>query len=1495
MKKTVLTFLILSFSYIQAATLVVDANPESLFFGDRSCEAGFMPDDPYSSIQDAIDDASDGDTISICDATYNESLVVDSWKNNLTIKKSDDASGDVLVQTSNTALEIDRIDNITIDGLGLNSTNQEGVYINGWSTGIVLNNLQITAANKEGISIKKDIGTLEIKNSSITAKEGLKADDAINGIKLSNVVIEATDTGIEFKKDLNNDVEFSDVEITANNGDGITFDAVINNGITIDSLEITASKKGLNFKKDVYNNFSIANTTINSVEEGIIIEGKQTNPVITNSSITSSEKDAVLTKAKNWTNFTLKNSCLTANKSGSYALQIDINKLNSDSEVSSNCFYASSSQYLAKVKGDTAGEKFDGNYWDGISGDYTQNNINDTATLESCPAICKSALDPQTPVSEFRFDACRKSDPGFSIDSIRGVSGEAIGGVDATLNAQLCNGMQTYDEGDIEAWNAFDTNLNVSAYPRGSIAFWFNSFSDWNDGPGRILVDATKGNKYFFIGLTQYGKIKFYYEDERDRDYQSYSDGTFHFDKNRWHHIAVAWDSYAGKAEVYLDGSRITMNVTQNTLGGNGFDGAYGDLVIGDVREEYTQNSSVFDGLKNSSYGVFDEVKIYDSMLSDALVKQLYDYELQKLSWDGSSRSCIDCIDQLPVCFVDTFERDTLHQKYGGEGWLILQDDNFTPQLVNGRLRLTDSTENVATAANLKPDIISKNNVFTIEFNHFAYDDSDDCSGDGVTLTLSDASVTPDTGGYGGSLGYAQRNNAQGFAGGWLGIGLDEYGNYSNPTEGREGGTGFTEDAVAIRGAQGADRDSGYKFIAGTPSLSANPIADPDSTTPSPGDKYRIIVDTRNDKTLISIDRDINDGSGYQRLVNQTDATQLATSPERFIMTWTAGTGGCRNIHEVDNLIFRADDCGEFENLEEVDPNVFFDAWDIDSSVVSKEIETKKVQEGFDLTIAPLDETATAVKNFSGTLCAQLVDNAGSALTPWQKLLYGDEGEKTVHFSVGQASKDVRVQMAWKSGEDLSCPLTVGSESNTTLSSDNFALRPEKFTISVPANAYAGEDFTIDLQALGSDTTPANGYDETLDTSFTLESNVTKAGCSSGTLTTDPFNFTSGIGSANGSYSDVGEVNVKIRELQGSEFASVDSDDTPLSKRLIGEAVATVEIKPYELNIINFDYNVSNGNGWLYMGDTADMNVSVGATVEAANKNHNPVQNFTALCYAKDVDIAFHYSLQADAQTRFSYVQRQGTIDSYDKNVSDINKTITIDANAFSTPSATASYVFGVDKNISVERNPAAIVLLDINSTSTAVSKVQNGAVDAGLILANENNTTFYYARVHPLDTVTTQVNDRTTAYIDVYSANGSSVSGLKQSSLDWYRFSPDDSVVGDFGTVANATGIKNDANPIFATNIIDVSNAAVNISMQNPAAVNDGVIHLDIPGYLWYSSAQTQYNSANGSSCTAHPCILYTLLANGGNSVQTGRFNGSDVNTTTPGGSLPKGVKIFR
>lgn len=247
------------------------------------------------------------------------------------------------------------------------------------------------------------------------------------------------------------------------------------------------------------------------------------------------------------------------------------------------------------------------------------------------------------------------------------------------------------------------------------------------------------------------------------------------------------------------------------------------------------------------------------------------------------------------TCYLDDFNRA---DGSPGSDWAVSSSSGSfgSPVVFNNRLRLTDASGNVATLATLQRLFPGAGNRIEVEFDHYAYGGS---GADGISLTFSDSSVTPVPGGYGGSLGYAQRTGINGFAGGWLGVGIDEYGNYSNPTEGRVGGPGLEVDSVAIRGS--GSGTSGYAYHTGTTTLT--PEVDNNGAA-SPPYHYRIIVDHSNGvNALVSVERDT--GSGYVTLIPPYDAKAQAGQaavPANWILSYTGSTGGATNIHEIDNL-----------------------------------------------------------------------------------------------------------------------------------------------------------------------------------------------------------------------------------------------------------------------------------------------------------------------------------------------------------------------------------------------------------------------------------------------------------------------------------------------------------------------------------------------------------------------------------------------------------------
>lgn len=280
------------------------------------------------------------------------------------------------------------------------------------------------------------------------------------------------------------------------------------------------------------------------------------------------------------------------------------------------------------------------------------------------------------------------------------------------------------------------------------------------------------------------------------------------------------------------------------------------------------------------------------------------------------------------VCFSDDFNRASL-----GANWVTSNSKGgFNPTINttagNQRLELTQNVNNQATLAVLQRLFPAAGNNVVVKFRQYAYPNGGGGSGaDGIVTIFSDANVPPVAGGSGGSLGYAQYispANTPGFAGGWLGVGIDEYGNFSNPTENRYLGPGVVVNSVSIRGPSNSfysttpasNYASGYPYLAGTTALS--PLVGSTSTIASgggPGHWYRISIDSRvPGEQWIQVERSTDGGSTYTAVVSYFNlmsslkslpgwgAVTMPAIPTNFWLSFTGGTGGATNIHEIDDL-----------------------------------------------------------------------------------------------------------------------------------------------------------------------------------------------------------------------------------------------------------------------------------------------------------------------------------------------------------------------------------------------------------------------------------------------------------------------------------------------------------------------------------------------------------------------------------------------------------------
>ena len=396
-----------------------------------------------------------------------------------------------------------------------------------------------------------------------------------------------------------------------------------------------------------------------------------------------------------------------------------------------------------------------------------------------------------------------------------------------------------------------------------SIGLWVKPLSLPSTG---LMTLVSKDENYEFH-LNPNGTVNWWWQ-------TTTPDGTRQFNSTaavaagQWSHVLVRYAP--GDQQIYING----------TLAGQAnFDGtplANTDPLQLGADQNYA--GRYFDGN-------LDELRIYNTALSPAQITALYEERRQ-------------CPVRLQ-CFSDNFDNGSL-----GDDWAVSSRGAtaFTPTVVSQRMRLTSNQRNVATASTVQRLFPAAGNYIQVEFKHYAYGGS---GADGMAVVLSDAAVAPQPGAFGGPLGYGTRGTSTtpGFVGGWLGVGIDEYGNFS--TEGGPGGPGRRLDSVAIRGSGISPYTSGYRYIAGTPA-NLSPGIDQSGSAAGPGHTYRITIDGRfTNQALVTVER--NSGSGYVVLpnlnaVNVLAAANQAALPADFYLSLTGSTGGSTNFHELDDL-----------------------------------------------------------------------------------------------------------------------------------------------------------------------------------------------------------------------------------------------------------------------------------------------------------------------------------------------------------------------------------------------------------------------------------------------------------------------------------------------------------------------------------------------------------------------------------------------------------------
>lgn len=241
--------------------------------------------------------------------------------------------------------------------------------------------------------------------------------------------------------------------------------------------------------------------------------------------------------------------------------------------------------------------------------------------------------------------------------------------------------------------------------------------------------------------------------------------------------------------------------------------------------------------------------------------------------------------------------------------------------LGSGWLRLTDTIKNQVGYCYINQSIPSSLGVL-IEFEYTVWNSSAAIpEADGFSFFLFDASYGPGTftlGRDGGALGYGEVDNkaqpsgwslGAGLTGGYVGIGLDEFGNYSSKqTQNDNSAPGLRAQSIALRGASNAHTT----YLAGTDANLGGTVYAGQTIGYGPPTTLRPAQDVFYRKMQILLDKA---GSNYQitvymQLVQNGSMmpvfgpiTLSSAPPANLKLGFAATTGSAYAAHEVRNLL----------------------------------------------------------------------------------------------------------------------------------------------------------------------------------------------------------------------------------------------------------------------------------------------------------------------------------------------------------------------------------------------------------------------------------------------------------------------------------------------------------------------------------------------------------------------------------------------------------------
>jgi len=431
----------------------------------------------------------------------------------------------------------------------------------------------------------------------------------------------------------------------------------------------------------------------------------------------------------------------------------------------------------------------------------------------------------------------------------------------------------------------------------------------------------------------------------------------------------------------------------------------------------------------------------------------------------------------------------------------------------------------------------------------------------------------------------------------------------------------------------------------------------------------------------------------------------------------------------------------------------------LDPSNPANALHTQIVNKPFNVYLLHLDKDKQTLSNdFEGKVKVDLVEASDISADPKScenaplvahimpyhcfKCSFGDDGKFLIqNIKITKAYPNVTFRIVAKDNE---------GKTTTSCARDNFAVRPEKFIFTTPSLIKAGQNTLISFKALDYNTHPSQNYNESEGDSFTVDINISDSSkaCAKSEIHLSPsVQFTDGKDERNFKFLDVGEFNITISEIKGQEFAKIDQKDTPDQQRLIQPFKGQIKIVPDHFEVQAQAQNF-HGAGFTYLSNDLAMSMLLQVQATAKGADGTTLENYSASCYAKDLNATLEHSPVPPPLTKILYMSEDNaTLMQANK---EDNLTLAHIDRAIFTSDHNGTGIATI--HINFDRDPSKpVVPFEFNITKAYISDSDN---ITGSTSSINGNAAFFYARVFSPDQYINQIKGNegnVTLYFEIY------------------------------------------------------------------------------------------------------------------------------------------------